>query len=137
MADSKGRVHVATSNEKIKSATWTETNVNSGTALAGAACTSTTACVAVDGAGNVLRLTIAGGGGATVLSNRNIDGNNEFTAVTCTASSTCVAVDDDGNVFVSDSGGEAWYKHHELGKRLTAVSCSSTPSASRPTTPVR
>jgi Zn-dependent metalloprotease len=125
MADNKGRVHVATSNEKIKSSSWTETNVNSGTALTGAACTSTTSCIAIDGAGNILRLTIAGGGGATVASNRDIDDSNELTAVTCTTNSTCVAVDAVGNVFVSDSAGEAWFKHHELGKHLTAVSCSS------------
>ncbi len=125
MADSKGRVHVATTAEKIKSSSWTETNVNSGVALNGIACTSTTACVAVDSAGNFLRLTIAGGGEATVASKRGIDDNNELTAVTCTTSSTCVAVDDAGNVFVSDSGGEAWFKHHELGKHLTAVSCSA------------
>jgi Zn-dependent metalloprotease len=125
MADNKGRVHVATSNEKIKSATWTETNVNSGTALTGAACTSTTSCVAIDGAGNILRLTIAVGGGATVVSNRDIDDSNELTAVTCTTNSTCIAVDAVGNVFVSDSAGEFWFKHHELGKHLTAVSCSS------------
>jgi Zn-dependent metalloprotease len=125
MADNKGRVHVATSNEKIKSSSWTETNVNSGTALTGAACTSTTSCVATDGAGNILRLTIAVGGGATVTSNRDIDNSNELTAVTCTTNSTCVAVDAVGNVFVSDSAGEFWFKHHELGKHLTAVSCSS------------
>jgi Zn-dependent metalloprotease len=125
MADNKGRIHVATSNEKIKSSSWTETNVNSGTALTGAACTSTTSCVAIDGAGNILQLTIAVGGGATVVSNRDIDGSNELTAVTCTTNSTCVAVDAVGNVFVSDSAGEFWFKHHELGKHLTAVSCSS------------
>lgn len=125
MADSEGRVHIATSAEKIKSSSWTETNVNGGTALNGIACTATTACVAVDGAGNVLRLTVAGGGEATLASRRDIDGNDELTAVTCTTSSTCVAVDDAGGVFVSGSGGEAWFKHHELGRYLTAVSCSS------------
>jgi hypothetical protein len=125
MADDKGRIRVATTNEKIKAASWTETNVNGGTALTGAACISTTSCVAIDGAGNILRLTIAGGGGATVVSKRNIDDSNELTAVTCTTGSTCVAVDAKGKIFVSDSGGEFWFVHHETGKHLTGVSCSS------------
>ena len=125
MADDKGRVRIATTAEAVLSASWVETNVNAGVALTGIACTSTTSCIATDAGGNVLRLTVGGTGAATVASRRDIDGTNEITAVTCTTSSTCVAVDKAGRALVSDSAGEFWFVHHELGQPLTAVSCSS------------
>ena len=49
IADSKGRVHIATSTGQIESSSWKETDVDGSTALNGIACTSTTSCVAVDG----------------------------------------------------------------------------------------
>ncbi len=56
IADSKGSVHVATSETQLKSSSWTETSVDGTTALNGIACISTSSCVAVDSAGNVLNL---------------------------------------------------------------------------------
>jgi streptogramin lyase len=125
IADSEGRVHVATSTSQIESSSWKETDVNGSTALNGVACTSATSCVAVDGAGNVLNLTIESSGAATA-SKHNIDGTNSLTAVTCTGSSTCVTVDNAGNVFVSTNGGETWTKQDQLSDKLTSVSCASS-----------
>ena len=64
IVDSVGRVHVATSTRQIESSSWKETDIDSTTALNGIACTSTTSCVAIDGAGNVLNLTIETSGAA-------------------------------------------------------------------------
>jgi streptogramin lyase len=125
IADSQGRVHVATSTGQIESSSWTETDVNGSTALNGVACTSTTSCVAVDGAGNVLNLTIEGSGAATA-SKHNIDGTNSLTAITCTGSSTCATVDSAGNVFGSKNSGETWTKVYALSDKLTSVSCASS-----------
>ena len=92
-------------------------------ALNGVACTSTTSCVAVDGVGNVLNLTIGSMGSATT-SKHDIDGLNSLVAVTCTGS-TCVTVDNQGNVFVSTNSGETWTKRYALADKLTGVSCAS------------
>ena len=94
------------------------------TALNEISCTSTTSCVAVDGVGDVLNLTISGTGAATAVKH-DIDGTNDLTAVACTGSSTCVAVDTVGNVFISTNAGATWTKQYALGVDLTSVSCSS------------
>jgi len=124
IGDAAGSVHVATTTAQIESSSWTSTNVDGSTALNGIACTSTTSCVAVDGHGNVLNLTISGSGSATV-SSHNIDGNVSLNAVACTAGSTCVTVDNVGNVFVSRDSGSSWTKEYALGDNLTSVSCAS------------
>ncbi len=125
IADSDGRVHVATSTSQVESSSWTETDVDGSSAIHSIACTSTTSCVAVDGAGNALKLAIESSGAATA-SKHNIDGTTSLTAVTCSGSSTCVAVDNAGNVFVSKNSGESWAKEYALGDKLTSVSCASS-----------
>ena len=124
IADSKGNVHVATSTSQIESSSWKETDVDGSSALNGIACTATTSCVAVDGSGNALKLTIESSGAATA-SKHDIDGTTSLTGVACSGSSTCVAVDGAGNVFVSKNSGETWTKEYTLGDKLTSVSCAS------------
>jgi hypothetical protein len=125
VVDSKGNVHIADTEAKIKEkAGWKSTDVDGTTALHGISCISTTSCVAVDSAGDVLDLTIESSGAATV-SKDDIDGTNELTAVSCSGSSTCTAVDDVGNVFVSNNKGETWVREHQLADKLTSISCAS------------
>ncbi len=123
VVDNKGNVHVANSEAKIKEeAGWKSTNVDSTKALHGIACTSTTSCVAVDGEGHLLHLTINGSGEATV-SSEDLDGTNELTAITCRGT-LCAAVDSKGNIFESTNSGSSWKKDFVLGTDLTSVSCS-------------
>lgn len=123
VGDGAGKVHVATSTTQIESPSWTETTVDGTTTLNGVACTSTTSCVAVDPAGNVLDLTIGSGGEASA-SKQNIDGSNSLTAVACT-STTCVTVDDHGYAFVSHDSGKTWTVLYHAEAGLTSVSCAS------------
>jgi hypothetical protein len=123
IADSHGRLHIATSESQIKSSSWKETDVDGSTALNGIACVSASSCIAVDGDGDVLRLAVAGNGEATVTKS-DIDGTSSLTAVTC-VESTCVTVDNQGNVFVSTNGGETWNNEYQLSSKLTSVSCVS------------
>jgi hypothetical protein len=122
--DSKGSVHIANTQAKIKEkAGWKSTDVDGTTALHGVACTSTTSCVAVDGEGDVLDLAINGSGEATVAKH-DIDGTNDLTAIACTGLA-CAAVDKQGNIFLSADGGSSWTKQFATGTDLTSVSCSS------------
>ena len=124
LSDSTGHIHIANTAEKIhEEAGWKSTDIDGTTALHGVACTSTTSCVAVDGEGNVLDLTIDGSGGATV-SKHDVDGTNALTAITCTGLA-CAIVDSQGNIFLSADGGGSWTKRYETGTDLTSVSCSS------------
>jgi hypothetical protein len=126
VVDSKGTVHIATTEAKIKEATgWKSTSIDGTTALRGISCMSTTSCVAVDSAGSVLNLSIESTG-AAASAKTDIDGVNELTAVSCSGSSTCVAVDAVGNVFASNNKGVTWVREHQLADKLTSVSCSST-----------
>ncbi len=125
IADSDGRVHIATSTSQIESSSWKETDVDGSTALNGIACTSTVSCVAVDTAGSVLNVTVESNGAATV-SKHDVDGTNDLTAITCTTSSTCVAVDNSGNIFISTNSGTTWTEQYQLGDKLTSVSCASS-----------
>ncbi|HXA53442.1 MAG TPA: collagen-like protein [Solirubrobacteraceae bacterium] len=125
VVDNTGNVHVADTAGKIdETAGWKSTDVDTFLPLHGIACSSTTFCVAVDGEGHVLDLTINGSGQAAV-SKEDLDGTNDLTAVTCTISLVCVAVDNQGNVFMSPDGGREWGKEYALGKDFTGVSCSS------------
>jgi RHS repeat-associated protein len=125
IADSNGRVHIATSTSEIESSTWKETDVDGQSALNGIACTSVSTCVAVDSSGDVLKLAVEGNGAASATK-YDIDGSTSLTAVTCTGTTTCVAVDSAGNIFVSTSSGETWTKDYSLGDDLTSVSCASS-----------
>ncbi len=125
MADKTGYVHVAPSQSKIESNTWTQTDVDGSTALTGVACLSSSSCVAVDGAGNELSLKVESSGTASA-SKHDIDGTTSLTGVACPGSSTCVAVDGAGHVFISKNSGEAWSTLYSLGDDLTSVSCAST-----------
>ena len=95
------------------------------TALNGIACMSTSLCVAVDTAGNTLRLAINFLGTATATK-RDIGNANELTAVTCPTSTRCVTVDNQGVVFVSATAGEGWTARHDLANGITSVSCASS-----------
>jgi hypothetical protein len=124
--DSTGHLYVANTAAKIKEeAGWKSTDVDGTTALHGVACTSMTSCVAVDGEGDVLDLSINGSGEATI-DKHDIDAANDLTAITCTESFMCAAVDSAGNVFVSTDGGATWNHQLALGTNLTSVSCAST-----------
>jgi hypothetical protein len=126
VVDSKGKIQVANTEEKIKEEHgWKSTDVDGTTALHGIACTSSTSCFAVDGEGNVLDLAIDGSGEATV-SKHDIDGTNDLTAITCTEGFVCATVDSKGNVFVSSNGGTTWNAQLVLGGNLTSVSCASS-----------
>jgi len=125
VVDNKGNVHVANSEAKIEEeAGWKSTDVDSTKALHGVACTSTTSCLAIDGEGHLLHLTINGSGEATV-SSEDLDGTNELTAITCKGT-LCVAVDSKGNIFESTNSGSSWKKDFVLGTDLTSVSCSKS-----------
>ncbi len=122
--DSTGYIHVANTQAKIKEETgWKSTDIDSATALTGIACTSTTSCVAVDGEGNVLDLTINGSDEATVAKH-DVDGTSKLTAIACTGLA-CATVDSQGNIFLSADGGSNWTKQFATGTDLTSVSCSS------------
>ncbi len=124
IADSAGKVHIATSTAKIESSSWKETDVDGSTPLNGVACASTSSCIAVDSAGNVVNLAVKSTGAVTA-STHDIDGTNSLTAVACSGSKTCTTVDNAGNVFVSQNGGETWTKLYALADKLTGVSCAS------------
>jgi len=124
IVDSQGKIHIATTTSQIESEKWTEIDIDGTTALNAVACTSTTSCIAVDGAGYVLNLTVESGGAAKVTKN-HLDGTNALTAVTC-SSTTCITVDNTGNVFESTNSGTTWKKAYALSDDLTSVSCAST-----------
>ena len=126
VVDSSGHVRIANTEAHIKEAAgWKPTDIDGATELHGVACVSTTSCVAVDGTGDVVNLTIESSGTATA-STQDIDGTNSFTAVSCTGSATCAAVDSAGNIFVSNNEGETWVRQHQLTDKLTSVSCASS-----------
>jgi hypothetical protein len=126
VVDATGNIHVANTAAKIEEKTgWISTDIDGTTALTGIACTSTTSCVAVDGKGDVLDLTVNGNGDATV-SKHDVDGTNDLTAITCTEGVVCAAVDSSGNVFVSTDRGATWNDQLALGTDLTSVACAST-----------
>ncbi len=125
VADSKGNVHIANTEAKIKEESgWKSTDVDGAISLHGIACTSATSCLAVDGEGHVLDLTVNSSGEATVAK-EDLDGANDLTAITCNGS-TCVAVDSKGNVFESTNAGSSWSDEYALGTDLTSVSCSTS-----------
>ncbi|HEX6152993.1 MAG TPA: hypothetical protein VFZ19_05660, partial [Solirubrobacterales bacterium] len=125
VVDAAGNVRVATSEAKVKEAGgWTATSVNGGVALRSVACSSTTSCIAVDGNKEVLNLTIAAGGGATV-STQTLAGAGELSDVTCTGT-TCVATDEQGGVFTSSNSGTSWDEQFQARGKLTSVSCASS-----------
>ncbi|MFZ2051951.1 MAG: SMP-30/gluconolactonase/LRE family protein [Solirubrobacteraceae bacterium] len=125
IADSKGSVHVATSESQVKSSSWTQTSVDGSTTLNGIACLSSSSCVAVDSAGNALSLKIESSGAASATKH-DIDGTTSLTGVACPGSSSCVAVDTTGHVLLTKNSGETWSTLYSLGGDLTSVSCASS-----------
>ncbi len=90
------------------------------------ACVSKTSCLAVNGSGSILELTINSETGAVTSTFKvSIDGSNALTAISCTGS-ICVAVNSKGNVLSTSNGGSNWYGAWELGGDLTSVSCASS-----------
>ena len=102
---------------------------NFGLNLAGVSCPSTSLCVAVDDAGDVLTSTDpAGGAGAWTVT--DVDGSHALSGVSCPSTSLCVAVDSAGDVLSSTDptgGGAAWNVVNVIeDDRIVGVSCSST-----------
>jgi hypothetical protein len=96
--------------------------------LHGISCASTSLCVAVDHAGNVVVSTNpVGGAGAWTVA--NVDGTNAINAVSCTSPALCVAVDQDGNLLISTNptgGVGAWTVTNVDGAHpMMSVSCPS------------
>jgi hypothetical protein len=82
--------------------------------LTGGTCTSTSLCVAIDGAGNVLTLTKPTGGPGQWHS-AAVDPGGSFVDISFRSPSLCVAVDDDGNMVTSTKptgGSRAWTLEH-------------------------
>jgi DNA-binding beta-propeller fold protein YncE len=125
IADSKGSVHIATTESKVKSSEWKETSVDGSTALTGIACMSSSSCVATDSTGNALVLKVESTGAASATKH-DIDGTTSLTGVACPSSTSCVAVDTAGHVLLSKNGGETWSTLYSLGDDLTSVSCASS-----------
>ncbi len=123
-----GTLYVANTTEKAlkEPSGWKATpNIDSSSEVHGIACSSTSSCLAIDGEGHVLDLTINGSGEATV-SKEDLDGANDLTAITCVGT-TCVAVDNQGNIFVSTNAGTSWSdEYFVFGIKLTGVSCASS-----------
>lgn len=67
----------------------------------GVSCPSTSLCVAVDDAGNVLETHDASAATPTWSAPQNIDGTNLLTSVWCPSTSLCVAVDAAGDALVT------------------------------------
>ncbi|MGN6373586.1 MAG: virginiamycin B lyase family protein, partial [Solirubrobacteraceae bacterium] len=120
---SEGYLYVATSAAQIATESWTRTDIDGSSAVNGIACTSTSLCLAADSIGNVLSLSIAANGTATVLSH-DIDGTNSLNAIACSGL-TCATVDGKGKVFTSTDDGETWSGQYTPGGNLTGVSCAS------------
>jgi hypothetical protein len=124
VVSSEGNVYIANTEAKIKEVSgWKSSDVDGTTALHGIACIAKTSCVAIDGTGDVLHLTINGSGEATATKD-DIDGTNSLSAITCTGF-TCATVDKQGNVFVSPNGGASWGQSLATDTDLTSVSCAS------------
>ncbi len=102
---------------------WTSTNVNGTTGLRGVACITTTSCLAVDGGGDILDLTIDSDGGATAI-RQAIDGANGLVTIACTGT-TCAAADTHGGIFASTNAGADWTTRSSGGAGVTSVSCAS------------
>jgi hypothetical protein len=125
VVSSEGNVYIANTEAKIKEVSgWKSSDVDGTTALHGIACIAKTSCVAIDGTGDVLHLTINGSGEAEAFRD-DIDGTNSLSAITCTGF-TCATVDKQGNVFVSGNGGASWAQSLATGTDLTSVSCASS-----------
>lgn len=125
VVDAAGNVRVATTEKGVKEAGgWKATSVNESTALQAVACSSTSACIAIDGSNEVINLSIAEGGGATA-SSQAIAGAGELTDVNCVGA-TCVVVDDDGAVFASANSGSTWEERFQARGKLNGVSCASS-----------
>lgn len=125
VVDAAGNVRVATTEKGVKEAGgWKATSVNESTALQAVACSSTSACIAIDGSDEVISMSIAEGGGATP-SSQAIAGADELTDVNCVGAS-CVAVDDEGAVFASTNSGATWKERFQARGKLTSVSCASS-----------
>jgi hypothetical protein len=85
------------------------------TAQGGISCPSTSLCVAVDEAGNILTSTDPAGGASTWSAPVSVDPGHALSQVSCPTAGLCVAVDNAGNVVTSTSptgGVAAWSVAH-------------------------
>jgi RHS repeat-associated protein len=124
IGDGAGNVRVATSKTQVESTSWTTSSVDGENAINGMACFSTTSCVAVDAAGNVLNLTIASGGEASAAK-QSVSSSASLAGLSCSGA-VCVTVDNHGNIFASRDSGKTWALLYHAENALTAVSCASS-----------
>ena len=99
-------------------------NVSGGNCFSGVSCPSVSACVAVDGAGNVITSTNPTGGPSAWTVTRVASAG--FSGVSCPSVSACAAVDGAGNVITSSDptgGGGAW-----TSALIDPPSCAGTPT---------
>jgi hypothetical protein len=99
-------------------------NVAGGDCFSGVSCPTVSACVVVDGAGNVISSTNpTGGASAWTVTHVASAG---FSGVSCPSVSVCVGVDEAGNVITSDDptgGTGAW-----ASALIDPPSCAGTPT---------
>ncbi|HET7311791.1 MAG TPA: hypothetical protein VFJ17_10755 [Mycobacteriales bacterium] len=128
--DSNGVGYIGTTTDPAGgAATWhVVAQIANGSLVYDVACPSTSLCVAIDAAGDVITSTAPGGDAAawttTRINDRGLEG------IACPSSALCVAVDDQGNVLTSTNptgGAGAWTKANIDGwYSMSAVSCAST-----------
>lgn len=116
---------------------WKTVHLDAGNYLQGVSCPSTSLCVGVDSAGNVVTSTspTAGAGAWTVapvhpVSSGGAPGQTGLFAVSCPSRSLCVAVGANGTVATSANptgGSTAWIAGQVVNSsNLHSVSCPST-----------
>jgi photosystem II stability/assembly factor-like uncharacterized protein len=113
---------------------WTATKVDrnprspgGANAMYGVSCPSTSLCIAVDSAGNVLVSTNPAAA-TPVWTVRNVEGNVTIYGVSCPSASLCVAADGGGNVLTStdptSESASAWLVDYRVDThQLYGVSC--------------
>jgi hypothetical protein len=109
---------------------WTAESLDSGNAIEGVSCYSSSACVIVDNDGNSLYSTTPTS--AASWTKTDIDSTRKLVAVSCDttasgpSSSLCVTVDASGYAVASTSAGASWGSPVDIdgSTALTAVSCT-------------
>jgi hypothetical protein len=110
--------------------TTQSTHIDGRNAIYDVSCPSTSLCVAVDAAGNVLVSDDPSSATPSWSAPSDIDGANSLDDVSCPSTSLCVAVDAAGNVLVSDdpsSPTPTWSAPSDIDgtNAFTFVSCPS------------
>jgi hypothetical protein len=109
---------------------WTVTRVDNSGGLVGISCPSSSLCVAIDTAGNVVTSSNPTGG-AGAWTGAHVDNSGGLQGISCQSPPLCVAVDSGGDVVTSTNptgGAGAWTGAHadNSGGSVTGISCPST-----------